>query len=93
MDQLLPCKAQWERIAQGLRFHSFEIEGIRATPTIMMRGPEGCLGEVLSRWICWAAGDDRGSEDSATLEALKTAVDKAGFGKVANTLTLYEHSR
>ncbi len=38
----------------------------------------------------WDAGDARGSKDRATLEALKTAVSKAGFGKVANELTLAE---
>ena len=57
---------------------------------IVMQGPEGCLGEVLSTWTHWAAGDARGSEDRATLEALKRAVDVAGFPDIANSLTLSE---
>ena len=75
-------------IATHLQFKSYEIDGIRADPMKMMQGPAACLGEVLSTWMHWAPGDARGSEDYATLEALKTAVDKAGFGDVAKKLNL-----
>ncbi len=88
MEQLFQCKTEWERIAGGLRFHSYEIEGIRKTPMNVVQGPEACLGAVLSQWFQWAARDARGSEGRATLEALKAAVDRAGFPKVANSLTL-----
>ena len=88
MEQLSPCKAQWETIAENLHFHSDEIDGIKANLAIMFGGPKGCLREVLSQWLQWAPGDARGSEDRATLEALKRAVDRAGFGIVANKLTL-----
>ena len=36
VEQLVPCQAQWERIATGLRFHSHEIKTIKANPMIMM---------------------------------------------------------
>ena len=90
VEQLFPCKAQWKRIAGGLRFHNYEIDGIKADHMIMLRGNEGCLEELLSRWINWAAGDARGSQDRATLEALKTVVRNAGFPNVAYALILSE---
>lgn len=45
---------------------------------------------MLGQWQHWAPGDARGSKDRATLETLKRAVDKAGFGDVAEKLTLSE---
>ena len=85
VEQLVPCAPRWESIATNLRFQSHEIESIQSN---MM--PEACLRKVLSQWMQWAPGDARGSVDRATLEALKTAVDKAGYGKIAEGLTLSE---
>jgi hypothetical protein len=34
---------------------------------------------VIEKWSHWAPRDARGSEDYATLEALRTTVNKAGF--------------
>ena len=87
-EQLVPCKAQWEKIAIGLRFHSHEIENIKADPMNLIGAPASYLRAVLTQWLKWAEGDARKSESVATLEALKTAVNEAGFPEVAQSLTL-----
>ena len=90
MVQLFPYKHQWEAIAQGLQYKDYEIEGIKGNLMVMIRGPEGCLGEVIYQWIGWTPGDARGSQDSPTLEALKRAVKSAGHPDVASKLSLSE---
>lgn len=89
-EQLTPCADRWEKIAIGLRFTSDEIRNIKYSLMNVADGPTACLGAVLADWIQWAPGDARGSIDRATLEALKTAISKAGFGVIANELTLCE---
>ena len=89
LEQLASFKVeQWEKLAEGLKFHSFEIEGIKANLMLMMRGPMGCLGEVISQWIKWSPGDARGSQDRPTLEALKRAIELAGYPDAASNLSL-----
>ena len=88
VEQLAPCSPQWDRIAGGLRFQRDEIENIKASPSFIIDAPMSWLREVISQWITWTPGDARGSKDRPTLEALKRAVDKAGFGMVASTLSL-----
>ena len=87
-EQLCPCADKWEKIAMGLRFTSDEIRIIKSNPANFTGGPTACLGAVLTDWMQWAPGDARGSKDRATLEALKTAVSRAGFGVIADELTL-----
>ena len=43
---------------------------------------------MLEEWFQWAPGDARGSQDFATLESLKDAVSKAGFGSTAHKLEI-----
>ena len=43
---------------------------------------------MLSKWLQWAPEDSRGSTEYATLGALRKAVDRAGLGKTAKTLTV-----
>ena len=87
-EQLRPCAAKWDDIAKGLKFKGSEINNIRADPTRLVNSPGSYLDAVLATWPCWAPGDKRGTEDYATLEALKRSVDSAGFGKIAEKLTL-----
>ena len=65
-----------------------ELEQIEAKPNLLNDAPRSFLNSMLSDWMQWAPGDSRGSEDYATLEGLRVAVDKAGFGKVAQDLVL-----
>ena len=53
------------------------------TPMLHSRGPEGYLGELLSQWLQWAPGDERGSTGFATMESLIAALLKANFGALA----------
>ena len=48
--------------------------------------PVSYLNTMLSSWLRWAPGDARGSRDYATIQNLKTAVDRAGLGVVAQEL-------
>ena len=55
---------------------------------LLVQGVSGYLNEMLSMWYQWAPGDGRGSEDFATLGALKSAVSQAGLGRAATELTI-----
>ena len=56
---------------------------------LLTQGPPlSYLNEMLSKWYQWAPGDGRGSENFATLEALKYAVSQAGLGRAAAELTV-----
>lgn len=85
-EQLSPCAHKWEEIAIGLRFKGDEIQNIKRDPVNLAGGPQACLRVVLNDWLHWAPEDARGSKTRATLEPLKTAVKKAGFGDIAQHL-------
>ena len=50
--------------------------------------PGSYLSEMLIKWSQWAPNDARGSENVATLEGLKSAVNHAGFAQTANRLSI-----
>ena len=87
-EQLRPCVAGWRKIAEGLRFHNYEIENIGSDLTKLVGSPGSYMDAVLSEWLNWGPGDKRGTKDLATLEALKEALNRADFGRVAGTLKL-----
>ena len=43
---------------------------------------------MLDEWLQWAPGDNRGSKDFATFEALKIALNEAGLAAAASDLQL-----
>ncbi len=45
---------------------------------------------MLSKWVQFSPPDERGSKYVATLEALKSVVDRAGFAADVKKLTLEE---
>ena len=69
-----------------MRFHDYEIENIASDLTKLVGSPGSYMDAVLSEWLNWGAGDERGSEDVATLEALREAVRRAGIGNATLTL-------
>ena len=79
---------KWRQIGTHLGFQQGELNTIQSNPMLLTQGPHGFLNEMLSKWYQWAPGDARGSEDFATLEALKHAVSQAGLGKAATDLTI-----
>ena len=87
-EQLSRCAAKWRIIGIYLGFHDDELHIIAAMPSLFHEGTGGYLREMLSNFLEWAPGDQRGSKQYATLEALKTAVDKAGLGATAADLTI-----
>ena len=70
---------KWEEIALCLHFTYEEISIIKANPALLAGAPTSYLSAMLAEWQQWAPGDARGSTDSATLGALKEAVDRAGL--------------
>jgi hypothetical protein len=83
--KLHSCAAEWQCIAQSLRFTFSEISTIEANPRNVR--PTSFINNVVGLWLEWAPGDARGSKDYATLEQLQNAVSQAGFGVVASELT------
>ena len=71
-----------------MRFHDYEIENIASDLTKLVGSPGSYMDAVLSEWLNWGPGDERGSKDLATLEALKEALNRAGYGRAAGTLKL-----
>ena len=61
-------------IGTYLGFSQEELEVIHDNPCLVKGAPESYLEEVLCRWYQWAPGDRRGSEDFATLKALRYEV-------------------
>jgi hypothetical protein len=85
-EKLQKYRHKWRDIGRGLGFHSHELDAIQSQPLLIPTAPTSYLNEMLSSWQQWAPGDDRGSTSYATLESLRTAVDKAGLGLTAQEL-------
>ena len=88
IEQLNKCMPHWDEIALYLGFQKHEVDVIQTNPMIMVRGQAACMSEVLGRWFQFAPSDHRGSTEYATLEALKSAVNRAGYGEHSEGLHL-----
>ena len=88
ISQLNEHAANWREIGINLGFHQGELMMIECKPLLIPQAPDSYLRALLSQWLQWAPGDHRGSNNFATLEALKSAVSKAGLGKLAADLNL-----
>ena len=87
-NQLKKHAAKWRDIGTNLGFQQGELDNIQAAPKYLMEAPQSWLRAMLSKWLEWAPNDGRGSDQYATLEALKDAVSKAGLGRTAENLTI-----
>ena len=85
-EQLKPHAAKWREIGTHLGFHQTELSSIQAKPALFMEAPGSWLSAMLTEWLQWKPGDNRGSMEYASLEKLKSAVDKAGLGRTAAEL-------
>ena len=94
IDQLSTnnCEAKWRKIGTHLNFQQKELDIIQANPLLLNDAPTSWLSVMLSNWVEWAPGDSRGSTSYANLEDLKSAVSKAGFGVVAEELSLSQEA-
>ena len=76
----------WRDIGSNLGFKQGELSNIDASIRQQDNpGPVGCLRAMLSQWLQWAPGDNRGSPSFATLDALKTALRDSGLGAIASS--------
>ena len=73
---LIPYADQWRAIGGALGFFPNELNIIGSNPMLLMQGPSGYLGEMLTRWLQWAPGDGRRSRNFATFEDLRDAILK-----------------
>ena len=80
----------WRDIGSNLGFKQGELSNIDASVRQQDNpGPVGCLRAMLSQWLQWAPGDNRGSSSFATLDALKTALRDSGLGAIASGISLH----
>ena len=87
-EYVKPHSHKWKEIGQGLGFTADELSNIEARLTLLIGAPYSYLSAMLSDWCHWAPGDVRGSTNYATLDSLKTALNKAGLGRRAQELHL-----
>ena len=59
-------------------------------PILFTTAPKSYLSAMLSDWLQWAPGDNRGSTNYATLASLRDAVNNAGLGRAAQEFE-YSH--
>ena len=93
LDQLyqklsIHCSPKWRTIGIQLGFRPDELDSIKvkASPGIL---PPNCFfHQMLAEWLHWSPGDLRGSTGLPTLEDLKSALVRAGFGVIAATLDI-----
>ena len=90
-DQLKSHASQWRDIGTYLGFMEGELSTIQGAPKHYDTAPESWLRAMLSKWLV-APSPQQGSDHCATLEALKDAVSKAGFGSTAESLTISDTS-
>ena len=87
LSQLYEHAAKWKDIGTYLGFSQGELEIIQANPMLLVQGaPRSYLNCMLSEWLQWAPGDDRGRTQFATLQALKSAMNEAGLRMAARHL-------
>ena len=87
LDQLNVHASKWRMIGTNLGFRTAELDGIQSKPTLIPEAPASYLNEVLTQWLQWAP-DPASKRNFATLEALQSAVRRAGLARVAATLKI-----
>ena len=87
-SQILSCASQWREIGTYLQFTQSELDSIEASPLLRTTAPNSWLGSMLKWWLQFAPGDNRGSTNFATLQALQDALRRANLGGIALDLHL-----
>ena len=90
LAQLSDYATSWKLIGTHLGFRQGELSNIEAAPLHLQGAPVSWLSELISQWLEWAPGDQRGSVQFATLNALRGALHDAGVEVSALKLTLEE---
>ena len=84
--KLTEYSARWREIGTHLGFYPSELANINSRPLLMPDAPNSWLNTVLSEWLQWSPGDQRGSTKCATLEGLSDALNKAGLLDAAQSI-------
>ena len=80
LNQMCEHAAKWKDIGTHLGFSQGELRNIQANPMLFFEeAPRSYLNYMLSEWLQWAPGDARGSAQFATLQALRSAMNKVGL--------------
>lgn len=85
-NQLKPHGSKWKEIGTNLGFRQTELTDIESRPPLFMGAPSSWLSAMLTEYLEWEPGDDRGTQECPSLESLKSAVSKAGLGRSAAQL-------
>ena len=85
-EKLNEYSAEWREIGTYLGFRPSELNEIQARPPLYATAPKSLLNAMLTNWLQWAPGDQRGSTSYATLEGLRDALNKAGLSEAARSI-------
>ena len=88
VEKLSRHAAKWREIGGKLCFTQGELDNIQTNVLLSTGSPGSWLSAMLSQWLQWATGDSRGSNNFATLEALKDALRQANLEAAAHDLQL-----
>ena len=88
LKQLTKHAVSWREIGTHLGFTQDQLETIQAKPLLLSGAPTSWLSKMLAEWLQFAPGDSRGSTSFATLEGLRTALNKAGLGATAHDINV-----
>ena len=82
--KLLLHADKWRDIGKALGFLEGELKNIQSDVILMTQSPpKSWLREMLSQWLQWAPGDNRGSSSFATKESLRSALLNVDLGQLA----------
>ena len=80
------CASQWRRIGLALCFQPRELDVIQSNPLLYARAPVSWLNEMLSQWLKWRPGDERGSGYIPTKKDLQRALLHIGLSACSDKL-------
>ena len=80
--------AKWREFGIHLGFRPSELDVIEARPLLLNNAPKSWLGAMLSEWLQWTPGDQRGSTSYATLEQLINVLKEIGLSETAYSIDL-----
>ena len=85
-EVLCEYAAQWKDIALALGFRPAELHVIQSYPLLLLRAPVSLLNEMLSQWLQWFPGDERGSWYFPNKKYLQKALLHIGLSACSDRL-------
>lgn len=79
--------AEWRDIGKSLGFSEQEMNTIQSNPILVIQGaPKSYLRELLTQYLQWGPGDQRGSKDFPTRDSLRIALQQTNLSQLASRL-------